>query len=305
MAPGRVRAVLAIGCAGVLMAACGRPPGPGGGTLPPPVDNSAGDPLDPANLPLGDYHLSTSSPAVGSVFACGVLAGGGAFADGPWIHADGTWDSTTKLHVQGTVAWPGALSQVAESGGRRTVTANGLPDDHTTGLFPIQPTDPAYAYDRNPNAIKEQFVDISLPLDPVIAATPSCLPPGPIGYALNGVAIFSGLDATNRDAVAHEIQDHCEGHPQESGLYHYHSASGCMPGVEDRTPTLLGYALDGFGIYNSYDADGTELTDADLDECHGRVSEVPWNGSAQSVYHYVTTRAYPYTLGCFRGTPGA
>jgi len=51
------------------------------------------------------------------------------------------------------------------------------------------------------------------------------------------------------------------------------------------------------------DAQGRELTNADLDECHGRASEVLWDGSRVRIYHYVLTREYPYTIGCFRGTP--
>jgi hypothetical protein len=66
---------------------------------------------------------------------------------------------------------------------------------------------------------------------------------------------------------------------------------------------LLGYARDGFGIYGPRDADGKELTNEDLDECHGTTSEVKFNGKKQRIYHYVITKEYPYTLGCFKGTP--
>ena len=30
---------------------------------------------------------------------------------------------------------------------------------------------------------------------------------------------------------------------------------------------------------------------------------VLWDGQTVSMYHYVATRAYPYTIGCFRGSP--
>ncbi len=122
---------------------------------------------------------------------------------------------------------------------------------------------------------------------------------------MTGVAIFNGFDAGNRDAVAHEIQDSCDGHPQQSGMYHYHSASDCIPGVNDPEPVLIGYALDGFGIYNRFDANGNELTNDDLDECHGTTSEVPWNGSTVSIYHYVATQAFPYTVGCYPRPDGS
>jgi hypothetical protein len=59
------------------------------------------------------------------------------------------------------------------------------------------------------------------------------------------------------------------------GEYHYHGPSACLPD-ESGNEVLIGYALDGFGIYSVYDANGRELTNADLDDCHGRVSEVEW-----------------------------
>ncbi len=123
-----------------------------------------------------------------------------------------------------------------------------------------------------------------------------------IGVALNGVAIFNALDAAGRDAVAHETQDVCDGHPQAAGIYHYHGPSPCMPG-QDGNAQLVGYALDGFGIYSRYDANGNEITNADLDACHGTTSQVMWNGKLTSIYHYVLTQEYPYTIGCFQGTP--
>ena len=75
-----------------------------------------------------------------------------------------------------------------------------------------------------------------------------------------------------------------------------------MPGA-DGNNQLVGYALDGFGIYSKYNANSMEMTDADLDACHGTTSPVMWNGKMVSIYHYVLTQEYPYTIGCFRGSP--
>src|SRR5205085_854391 len=101
---------------------------------------------------------------------------------------------------------------------------NALPN-HTTGTFPISSADDAYQYDRNPNRIAAQTLSYTLPANPTVAATPSCVPGGVIGVLLTGSPFFNALDAGGKDAVAHEIQDHCGGHPQMSGLYHYHSLS--------------------------------------------------------------------------------
>ena len=65
---------------------------------------------------------------------------------------------------------------------------------------------------------------------------------------------------------------------------------------------LVGWAFDGLGIYGPRNAKGRELTNADLDECHGTTSKVVFNGRRQRIYHYVATTEFPYTVGCFRGT---
>lgn len=262
--------------------------------------------LDIHHLPLGDGHVS-STPQRGYVMACrmGPGRGGGAQHVGRWIHGD-TWDLTEKLHVQGKVSWPEAQFAITETRDGRVVSriikGNGLPVKTPTGNFPVSPDDPAFQIDRNPNSIEPQNILLTLPANPTLAAEPSCVPMGMIGVALNGVAIFNALDDGARDAVAHEVQDLCNGHPQMRGEYHYHGPSPCLPG-ETGNEKLIGYALDGFGIYSIYDATGTELTNADLDACHGRVSKVMWNGKRVAIYHYVLTREYPYTIGCFRGTP--
>ena len=256
--------------------------------------------LNPRALPLGDGKVSTR-PQRGHVFACqSSFRGGGAQQVGDWITGS-TWDASRKIYVQGAVAWPDAMFAARELGGRRQLTGNALPTNHTSGVFPVRRDDPAYQIDRNPNAIAAQNLAWSLPLVPILLAEPACVPMGQIGVMLNGVAIFNALDAAGKDAVAHEVQDQCNGHPERNGQYHYHGPSHCVPGSQGNN-TLLGYAADGFGIYSMFDAQGRELTNADLDECHGRTSRIVWDGKEVDMYHYVLTREYPYTVGCFRGS---
>jgi hypothetical protein len=120
---------------------------------------------------------------------------------------------------------------------------------------------------------------------------------------LTGSALFNALDAAGRDAVAHETQDACRGHPEMSGRYHYHSITPCLDEGDTGHAEPVGYAFDGFGIYGHVGVDGAVLTDADLDECHGHVHPIEWDGQPIEIYHYHATWEYPYTLGCFRGTP--
>jgi hypothetical protein len=259
------------------------------------------DVLDAKALPLGDGRISAQAQK-GHVYACSTrFGGGGAQVRGAWISGQ-TWDATRKIWVQGDVPWPDARFDIRVQGQERVFAGNALPVGHTTGQFPVARTDPAYQIDRNPNAIKTQTLSFTLPLQPSVAVSPSCLPMGVIGVAVNGVPIFNALDAMGRDAEAHEVQDRCHGHPERSGTYHYHGPSDCVPGGRENG-ALVGYALDGFGIYSRYDDRGREITNADLDECHGRIAPVMWNGQRTTMYHYVMTREYPYTLGCFRGKP--
>jgi hypothetical protein len=261
------------------------------------------DEFGPARrLPLGNSHVS-SAPRVGYVFSCRASFNGRAAHGGPWIVGN-TWDPSAKPVVSGDVKWPNARISMTVEGKRRVIRANNLPVTHPTGVFPIPASDSAYRYDRNPNAIREQNVVLTLPANPKAAAAPSCLPMGMIGFALSGVAIYNALDAAGMDAVANEIQDRCNGHPQMIGQYHYHNMSVCLTdpdGARGRHSDLLGFALDGYGIYGQHGERGKLLSNADLDACHGHEHVITWNGVRQKMYHYHATAEYPYTLGCFRG----
>lgn len=262
--------------------------------------------IDSTSIPMG-VDAYGSSPAEGTVFSCQSNFGGrGTPHGGPWIDdAAGTWDSTEKVAVQGENTWPEASYAESVEGGNRTITFQDVPVGEVTGNFPIATDDPAYQYDRNPNAVSAREVQVTLPTNPVPADQPSCVTMGPVGVLKNGVYLYNGLDAAGGDAVAHETQDICQGHPDGTEAYHYHHIPACLvEAVPDgRGATLVGYALDGYGIYVERDAQGNLPTNADLDECHGRTSTVPVGGEDQDVYHYSATMEFPYTVGCFRGTP--
>lgn len=255
-------------------------------------------------LPLGDGKVS-STPRVGYVDSCQTTFNpnaGGAAVNGPWIHGT-TWDATTKLTVQGSVSWPQARNNITISGSQRIITTNDLPVGFTTGTFPIASGDPAFAYDRNPNTIAPQSLVYTLPVNPTALGSPACLNMGPIGVLSDGVALFNALDGEGRDAAAHEVLDSCGGHPERTGEYHHHDIPPCLLQAAKGPSTLVGYALDGYGIYVERDAQGNLLTNADLDACHGRTSVITWDGKQVSMYHYVATAEYPYTVGCYHGSP--
>jgi hypothetical protein len=251
-------------------------------------------------LVLGDKRYVTNGPKKGWVYSCqSQFNGGGAFADGPWIDGS-TWDATQKISVQGSVrhraSFTGRLS-----GSSLILAGNGLPP-HATGTFPIASSDPAYAYDRNPNSIQGYTLRASLPRNPTRRSRASCVG-GTIGVMATGIPLFSAFDAGGRDAVAHEIQDRCAGHPQISGQYHYHSLSPCIADTGSKTShsKLLGWALDGFGIYGYRAEHGEVMTTAKLDACHGHTHVITWHGQRVRMYHYHATRDFPYVVSCYRG----
>jgi YHYH protein len=293
------------GCVALVAAACAIVASAGFGAGGYATTPTSPGPINPAAIPLGDGYIS-SSPKVGYVDSCQTQFGGmgGAQADGPWIDtAARTWNSSTKLAVAGAVNWPNASWAVTASGGQRVIRTNDLPKGHASGVFPIGSTDPASAYDRNPNHIAPQSIVWSLPLHPSAAPAPSCTSGGPIGMLDDGVVLFNALDGEGRDAAAHEVLDICAGHPDMMSIYHHHDIPPCILDKAKGASTLVGYAIDGYGIYVERDASGALLTNTALDACHGRTSRVLWNGKLTSIYHYDATLEYPYTVGCYHGTP--
>jgi hypothetical protein len=251
-------------------------------------------------LPVGDNKYSTTAAQKGQILLCRAPngAGGGAGSRGPWFTSNNTeYDITKKAKVSGNVQWDGQYT-MAVNGSTRTITTNDVPDAHTTGVFPIQSSDVAYLYDRNPNTIKTQLFTYALPASPSPTGTPGCVS-GEVGIMTTGVALFNGFDATGRDAGAWEVQDACAGHPQKDGEYHYHTLSSCITDVS--TSTVIGYALDGYPITGPTIASGNIMTTDDLDECHGTTGSVLLDGITVTTYHYVMTQDFPYSVGCFRG----
>ncbi len=275
-------------------------PAPEAATPTDPFAGLGGNKYADGILPLGDYKYVTSGPKKGYIYLCNAnTGGGGAQTNGSWITGN-TWNVNKKISVRGAVSWPGASITIAEYGSSRVITTNDLPKNHTMGIFPVQASDPAYQIDRNPNSIKLQSISLTLPLHPAASLTPNCIG-GEVGVMTNGVMLFNGFDALFRDAAAHEVQDSCDAHPQESGEYHYHSLSACFKNPD--VSSVIGFAFDGFPITGSAISPGRYLTTSDLDECHGMTSPLTLDGKTVTIYHYVMTKDFPYSVSCFHGTP--
>jgi len=254
------------------------------------------------SLRLGDTHLTTTSPAQGKLFAC-VEGNAGAPGSDPaqitWIDwAAGTWNLLAKPFLPaGSFSPQSGSVSVSEAGGIRSIAVNNLPVDGKIGDWPMTQYAVLSAIDRNPGVPAATNVTFNIPIDPVVSDTPSCTSLGAVGVTLNGVVLYNAVDARGNDAVAHEIVDEFGGHPAMSD-YHYHFLPERLDSapMSDGHSGLVGYIRDGFGLYGYDGEGGVELTNADLDECHG-------HDHSPLGYHYHSTIEYPYTIGCYRGAP--
>ncbi|HSX32346.1 MAG TPA: hypothetical protein VLF43_03725, partial [Candidatus Saccharimonadales bacterium] len=180
-------------------------------------------------LPVGDSKYVTTGAKKGYVYVCNAnyvpASQAGAQTRGPWFTNNNTeWNVNKKAAILGKVSWQPSMSVTVQDG-KRVITTNDLPS-HFTGTFPVASTDPARTYDANPNTIKAQSLTYTLDGAPVVQSSPNCMG-GEVGVMLTGVALFNAFDAGGRDAGAWEVQDGCDGHPQNLGEYHYHTLSRC------------------------------------------------------------------------------
>jgi len=253
----------------------------------------------------------------------------------PWVDSSTTPSTITMAKlptVTGTVTAKdidpkGSVFAVTTDKTYRTFKGNGLPTT-PMGTFAVQPGTAAYpGYSAAPGGantipgtpgfgqnyssaaaigISPYNLDIRVPMNPKYLATPQSIDYLAIGVALTGALWHVELANLSATVFTNPISilplDQCFGHPY-SQQYHYHAYSWkCFPnqGTSGQSP-LFGYAMDGFGIYGPRGADGKEITNAQLDECHGMTSPVLWNGKIQNIYHYVLNSEFPYAIGCFRG----
>lgn len=158
-------------------------------------------------------------------------------------------------------------------------------------------------YNRNPNSISSFSMTYRIPLNPKKGAqtTPTNL--GPIGVAVNGVALYNQYAGPNNQPLTDEINsfDQYAGHPQGQGMYHYHVEPSYITELKGKE-ALMGFLLDGFPVYGPVE-NGITVNNNDLDDMHGHshaTVDFP-NG----IYHYHITNSDPYINGNgFYGTPG-
>ena len=179
----------------------------------------------------------------------------------------------------------------------RIVRVNNLPVDGKIGDWPMTNYPKLTEIDPNPGTPKEGRYFFSFSTTPSEDNSPSCVSPGPIGVTKTGVVIYNASDARGEDAVAREIVDEFGGHPAMNE-YHYHFIPERLDkeSLGNGHSGIVGYINDGFPIYGYRGEGGLEMSNANLDLCHG-------HSHSGLGYHYHATIEYPYTVGCYKGSP--
>jgi hypothetical protein len=234
----------------------------------------------------------------------------------PWVSG---LDVNTSLipFVSGNVNNGRSIFKTTLSKTARHFKGNGLPN-HKTGAYPVQEGTPAYSWYASLPAdgyssaaaipIAAYNLDITVPRNPTYSEQPYCINSLVTGVVTQTGSVWHANLAYGTywvDPIAALPLDSCWGHPYNKE-YHYHGYSWkCLPnqGSSRTHSPLYGYALDGFGIYGPRGDNGRLLTNNDLDECHGHVGTIKWDGKWQTMYHYHVNSEYPYGPGCYRGKP--
>ncbi|MFP5041492.1 YHYH protein [Parasediminibacterium sp. JCM 36343] len=144
-----------------------------------------------------------------------------------------------------------------------------------------------YCVECLPSYVSTLTQTIYIPITPVKLSSPVSFGNGPMsagptirGIAFNGV-LFDPPAPTSIILGAYTLApfDDAGGHINLNAGYHYHAATGMSTKITqaDGHAAMIGYALDGFGIYERLSAAGTEYTDLDV-----------------SRGHYDSTRGYHY-----------
>jgi len=275
------------------------------------------------------FSRSSSSAAKNSIYVCqqGIPLHGGGFIPAPnkMTLAKTPWVSKGNLITISKIATvPGAVQlphnfKVTVTKNTRHFKGNGIPN-HPIGIFPIPRNSAAYSYyspmpaQGYPNAaeipVLPYDLDVTVPRNPKPNATPTCF-----AHLTEAIATQTGSAWHVEVAPNAQLQifdpnaalptDRCFGHPY-AGMYHYHGYSWkCFPnqGAAGKPSPLYGYAIDGFGIYGPFGENGKLVHNTDLDVCHGHYGRIKWDGVWKHMYHYHLNTEFPYSMGCFRGTP--
>jgi hypothetical protein len=225
-------------------------------------------------------------------------------------------DSVDDTGTGGTATVPTVFSSnyksavtLSSNGTSLTLKSNGTPD-HVTPYWGVGNT----LYEAqtagqtvNPGNLQSQTFVMSIPINPVEANTKEATSLGPIGMALNGVAIYNDREGGNVPVDAGTLLsfDRAGAHSGPGGLYHYHFNGDF---TSDDDVKLIGWLRDGFPIYGRK-CSSTGAYATGLDANGGHTTTTTEYSTAIYHYHcsnvnYMSSGFYVLKAGSYHGTKG-
>ena len=166
-------------------------------------------------------------------------------------------------------------------------------------------------YYQNPNSIYTQNLIITIPVTPsakgiqieesgvdgAVGTDNHEYSMGPVGIALDGVSLFNPLAAPGDDIENEKYSfDFYSGHPEMSGMYHYHThTKGPLEVLEHQgfietaTPgsgeiEVYGIMCDGTVILGCTELDGSSPNTSDLDAQNGHIHDLV---DEEDIIHFI------------------
>jgi hypothetical protein len=219
-------------------------------------------------------------------------------------------------------------------------TSNFVATNYAVPSNPLDVSASGASIHSSASVLTDQNYDYTLPITPEYSKTTTITNQGPIGVLLDGAALYNPYEANHStvatadnfvatvNGVSASFLDDCDGHPGPGGQYHYHGLPTCLvayatgstakvasvTSTSDATtlavrednaaakkPVVLGFAFDGYGIYDNVAMSGSIVPVSALDACNGIFSPVP--GYPHGVYHYVleNVKGARSSIGCYHG----
>jgi YHYH protein len=190
-----------------------------------------------------------------------------------------------------------------------TAKSKGVPDHFTpywgTGnsLYEAQ----VAGKELTPSSLSTQNFVMVMPINPAPASSKEATALGPIGMALNGVAIYNDREGGNVPVDANVLKtfDRAGGHSGPGALYHYHF-NGDFTSKDDTK--LIGWLRDGYALYGRK-CSSTGAYATGLDTNGGHTTTTTEFTTATYHYHcsnvnYMNSGYYVLKSGSYHGTKG-
>ena len=164
----------------------------------------------------------------------------------------------------------------------------------------VDPKYTNYCVECLPSYFQSIKTSYYIPVKPIrLSNSSSFIMGGIVGIAFNGIS-FDPPAPTQAILGAYTLAplDDAGGHVNGAVGYHYHAATGKSKKVTqtDGHAAMIGYVIDGFGLYELLDQNGKEPEG--LDNCRGHYD-------ATRGYHYhVSTAGSNSFIPCFSGAKG-